>query len=53
MSALDTATSSFLLAHKDNPVEWRVWSNDVLAEAEKAGKPILLESVRRAAMTSR
>ena len=42
MSALDTATSSFLLAHKDNPVEWRVWSNDVLAEAEKAGKPILL-----------
>ena len=42
MSALDTATSSFLLAHKDNPIEWRVWSNDVLAEAERAGKPILL-----------
>ena len=42
MSALDTATSPYLLAHKDNPVAWRVWSNDVLAEAEAAGKPILL-----------
>jgi hypothetical protein len=42
MTALDTATSSFLLAHKDNPVQWRVWSNDVLAEAEQTGKPILL-----------
>jgi uncharacterized protein YyaL (SSP411 family) len=42
MSALDTATSPYLLAHKDNPVAWRVWSNDVLAEAEKEGKPILL-----------
>jgi hypothetical protein len=42
MSALDTATSPYLLAHKDNPVAWRVWSNDVLAEAEREGKPILL-----------
>ena len=42
MSALDTATSPYLLAHQDNPVAWRVWSNDVLAEAEKEGKPILL-----------
>ncbi|HEX4104824.1 MAG TPA: thioredoxin domain-containing protein, partial [Rhizomicrobium sp.] len=42
MSALDTATSPYLLAHKDNPVAWRTWSNDVLAEAEKEGKPILL-----------
>jgi uncharacterized protein YyaL (SSP411 family) len=42
MNALDTATSPYLLAHKDNPVAWRVWSNDVLAEAEKEGKPILL-----------
>ena len=42
MSALDNATSPYLLAHKDNPVEWRVWSNDVLAEAETTGKPILL-----------
>jgi uncharacterized protein len=42
MNALDTATSPYLLAHKDNPVAWRVWSNDVLAEAEKEGKPILI-----------
>lgn len=42
MSALDTATSPYLLAHKDNPVAWRVWSNEVLAEAEQTGKPIFL-----------
>lgn len=42
MSALDDATSPYLLAHKDNPVAWRVWSNEVLAEAESAGKPIFL-----------
>jgi uncharacterized protein YyaL (SSP411 family) len=42
MNALDTATSPYLLAHKDNPVQWRVWSSEVLAEAEKTGKPILL-----------
>jgi uncharacterized protein YyaL (SSP411 family) len=42
MTALDTATSPYLLAHKDNPVQWRVWSDAVLAEAEAAGKPILL-----------
>ncbi len=42
MNALETATSPYLLAHKDNPVQWRPWSNDVLAEAEKEGKPIYL-----------
>ena len=42
MSAFDNATSPYLLAHKDNPVQWRLWSSDVLAEAEAAGKPILL-----------
>src|SRR6185312_12564499 len=42
MSALDTAASPYLLAHKDNPVAWRVWSNQVLAEAEETGKPIFL-----------
>ncbi|MEO7054057.1 MAG: thioredoxin domain-containing protein [Rhizomicrobium sp.] len=42
MNALQNATSPYLLAHKDNPVEWRVWSNDVLAESEASGKPILL-----------
>ena len=42
MNALDNATSPFLLAHKDNPVQWRMWSNDLLAESEQTGKPILL-----------
>ncbi|MES2255959.1 MAG: thioredoxin domain-containing protein [Pseudomonadota bacterium] len=42
MNALQNATSPYLLVHKDNPVEWRVWSNEVLAESEASGKPILL-----------
>jgi uncharacterized protein len=42
MNALANATSPYLLAHKDNPVEWRNWSNAVLAEAEQTGKPIFL-----------
>ncbi|HKD48050.1 MAG TPA: thioredoxin domain-containing protein [Rhizomicrobium sp.] len=42
MSALDNATSPYLLAHKDKPVAWRVWSTDLLAEAEREGKPIFL-----------
>ncbi|HXS07554.1 MAG TPA: thioredoxin domain-containing protein, partial [Rhizomicrobium sp.] len=42
MSAFDNATSPYLLAHKDNPVQWRLWSTDVLAEAEASGKPIML-----------
>jgi uncharacterized protein YyaL (SSP411 family) len=42
MTALDNATSPYLLAHKDNPVQWRLWSNDLLAESEQTGKPILL-----------
>jgi hypothetical protein len=35
-------TSPYLLLHKDNPVHWRIWSRDALAEAESTGKPILL-----------
>ena len=42
MSALDTAPSSFLQLHKDDLVQWRLWSPDVLAEAETTGKPIFL-----------
>jgi hypothetical protein len=42
MTALDNAASPYLQAHKDNPVAWRVWSNEVLAEAEQTGKPIFL-----------
>ncbi len=39
---LEHATSPYLLLHKDNPVHWRPWGSDALAEAEQAGKPILL-----------
>jgi uncharacterized protein YyaL (SSP411 family) len=39
---LDQETSPYLLAHKDNPVHWRAWNADALAEAQSAGKPILL-----------
>jgi uncharacterized protein YyaL (SSP411 family) len=39
---LASETSPFLLLHKDNPVHWRPWGQDALAEAQTTGKPILL-----------
>ncbi len=41
-NALETSLSPYLRLHKDNPVAWRTWSPEVLAEAEAAGKPIFL-----------
>ncbi len=35
-------TSPYLLQHKDNPVHWRAWSPEALAEAKRFKKPILL-----------
>lgn len=35
-------TSPYLLQHRDNPVHWRPWGPDALAEAQRTGKPILL-----------
>ena len=35
-------SSPYLLLHKDNPVHWRPWSREALAEAEAQNKPILL-----------
>ena len=35
-------SSPYLLLHKDNPVHWRTWSREALAEAEAQNKPILL-----------
>ena len=35
-------TSPYLLQHKDNPVHWRAWGPEALAEAKQTGKPILL-----------
>ena len=39
---LGRATSPYLLQHKDNPVHWRPWGEDALAEAKRTDKPILL-----------
>ena len=41
---LGDETSPYLLQHKDNPVNWRPWSDDALAEAKALGKPIFLSS---------
>ncbi len=39
---LGQQTSPYLLQHADNPVHWRPWGQDALAEAAATGKPILL-----------
>ncbi|HWM62154.1 MAG TPA: thioredoxin domain-containing protein [Rhizomicrobium sp.] len=40
--SLNNATSPYLLSHKDNPVRWRTWGPEALAEAKAQDKPILL-----------
>src|SRR5690606_35006578 len=35
-------TSPYLLQHADNPVDWRPWGPEALADAKAAGKPVLL-----------
>jgi uncharacterized protein YyaL (SSP411 family) len=39
---LGRETSPYLLQHKDNPVHWRAWGAEALAEAQAQDKPILL-----------
>jgi len=39
---LAEATSPYLLQHRDNPVHWRPWDQQALAEARADDKPILL-----------
>ncbi|TBW35802.1 thioredoxin domain-containing protein [Siculibacillus lacustris] len=39
---LADATSPYLLQHAANPVHWRPWGPEALAEAQATGKPILL-----------
>jgi uncharacterized protein YyaL (SSP411 family) len=39
---LGQATSPYLLQHADNPVHWRLWGDDALAEAKTRNVPILL-----------
>ncbi len=35
-------TSPYLLQHAHNPVNWKAWNDEVLEEAEKSGKLILI-----------
>ncbi|MFD2239183.1 thioredoxin domain-containing protein [Aureimonas populi] len=39
---LGNAVSPYLLQHRDNPVHWREWSAETLAEAQALDRPILL-----------
>ncbi len=41
-NALARATSPYLLQHKDDPVAWREWNAETLAEARRRDRPILL-----------
>ncbi|MFJ1457939.1 thioredoxin domain-containing protein [Nocardia sp. N2S4-5] len=42
MNRLGSATSPYLRQHADNPVDWREWGADALAEAAARDVPILL-----------
>ncbi|WP_395015568.1 thioredoxin domain-containing protein [Dongia sp.] len=39
---LGLSTSPYLLQHRFNPVNWRIWGEDALSEAKRDNKPILL-----------
>jgi uncharacterized protein len=41
-NTLASDPSPYLQQHKDNPVNWQVWSKDILETAKKNKKPILL-----------
>ena len=42
MNELKNSASPYLQQHADNPVHWRMWTPETLAEAKRLGKPILL-----------
>jgi uncharacterized protein YyaL (SSP411 family) len=44
MNLLAAETSPYLLLHAKNPVHWRAWGPDALAEAARRDVPILLSS---------
>ncbi len=39
---LANALSPYLRQHRDNPVDWREWTEETLAEARRLNRPILL-----------
>ncbi|WP_187271143.1 thioredoxin domain-containing protein [Neolewinella aurantiaca] len=42
MNQLGQQTSPYLLQHANNPVHWRAWGPEALAEAKAADKPIIV-----------
>ncbi len=42
MNRLTSASSPYLLQHKDNPVRWWQWGPEALAEAQRLNRPVLL-----------
>src|SRR5204863_4004097 len=42
VNRLRTATSPYLLQHKDNPVDWWPWSAEAFAEARRRDVPVLI-----------
>ncbi|MEM7468573.1 MAG: thioredoxin domain-containing protein [Pseudomonadota bacterium] len=42
MTLKDTQTSSYLLSHQDDPVNWHPWGEEAIAQAKKKNRPILL-----------
>ena len=38
----DQLGSPYLLDHADNPVDWRMWDNEALGEAQRLDRPIFL-----------
>jgi uncharacterized protein YyaL (SSP411 family) len=42
VNRLGSATSPYLLQHKDNPVDWFEWGEEAFAEARRRDVPILL-----------
>jgi uncharacterized protein YyaL (SSP411 family) len=40
--SLSDSSSPFISSHKDNPIKWREWGPESLAEAQSQGKPIML-----------
>jgi len=41
-NTLKNESSPYLLQHKDNPIHWKSWNNNVLDSAKKSGKLIFL-----------
>jgi uncharacterized protein len=39
---LATATSPYLLQHRDNPVDWHEWGDDAFSEAARRDVPVLI-----------